>query len=445
MLYRVLKWLFYLTVRGYFRSIHIEGKMNIPITGPVIFVANHNSAFMDPILLAVHIKRPIYFLSRGESFKSNLVSVLFRTLHMIPIYKPDISPDEVHKNKEVFQKCFDHLANGKTIMIFPEGISKTERKLRLIKTGTARIALGAEQQHDFNLGVKIIPIGINYSNPHYFRSDVFVNFGSPIKLNKYQFKYSTDPIKSVQDLTDEIKVRLEKMIVVVHDQSLVQLIKDIERFYRSALPEELTQEHKASQDFYLSKEIVKAVNYYKQIKPKEALIFEQKIRKYFQVLDRLQLNDAQIRNPRRYIRSLWTASFFTIGFPLFIYGVLVNIIPYKIVGFLSQKIIVRKDFIGSMKLAFGMFVFLLFYIAQIIFFTYFTNWLWGLIFSLSLYPCGLFAINYINQWYRFQGHLNYRKLKINKKDILRRLKVMRKDLFIDLEKGRQIYQKSSLS
>ena len=445
MLYRVFKWLFYLTVKGYFRSIHIEGKMNIPITGPVIFVANHTSAFMDPILLAVHIKRPIHFLARGESFKSNLVSVLFRTLHMIPIYKPDISPDEVHKNKEIFQKCFDHLSKGKTIMIFPEGISKTERKLRPIKTGTARIALGTEQQHDFNLGVKIIPIGINYSNPHYFRSDVFVNFGPPIELNKFQLEYNTDPIKTVQGLTAEIKVQLEQMIVIVHDQSLVQLIKDIERFYRNNLREELTQEHKASQDFILSKEIVKAVNYNKQIKPKETLKFEQKIRQYFQTLDRLQLNDAQIKNPRRYIRSLWTVSYFIFGFPLFIYGFLVNILPYKIVEFLSQKIIVRKDFIGSMKLAFGMFVFLLFYIAQIIFITTFTNWIWGLIFALSLYPSGLFAINYINQWYRFQGHLTYLRLETNRKGIIRRLKVMRKDLLIELDKGRQLYEKSKVS
>ena len=132
MLYRVFKWLFILTVKGYFRSIYINGKSNIPDSGPVIFVANHNSAFMDPILLAVHIKRPVYFLARGESFKSKLVSILFEWLHMIPIYRPNISPDEVYKNKEIFQRCYDHLSNGKTIMIFPEGISKTVRKI--IKT-----------------------------------------------------------------------------------------------------------------------------------------------------------------------------------------------------------------------------------------------------------------------------------------------------------------------
>lgn len=443
MLYRVFKWLFYLTVKGYFRSIHIEGRMNIPNTCPVIFVANHNSAFMDPILLGVHIKRPVYFLARGESFKSKLVSILYGWLHMIPIYKPDISPDEVHKNKEIFERCFDHLAQRKTIMIFPEGISKTERKLRRIKTGAARIVLGAEAQHDFKLGVKIVPIGINYSNPHSFRSDVFVNFGAPIELDEYKNDYDKDPIKTVQALTGGIKAQLEQMIVIVKDQSIVKLVNNIERFYRNTLREELPEQHKASQDFYLSREIVKGVTYYKENRPVETLKFEDKIEIYFQKLDRLNLSDVEFRDPKQYSRSLWKISMFILGFPVFFYGFLVNIIPYQSVAFLSKQIHVREDFIGSIKLALGMFVFLIFYTIQAVIFTYFTNLYWGFVFALTFYPSGLYAVNYINQWYRFQGHLSYLRLKSNKKVIFRQLQAMRKDLLVELDEGRNLYLNAS--
>ncbi len=444
MLYRLFKWLFYLTVKGYFRSIHIKGISHIPINGPVIFVANHNSAFMDPILLAVHIKRPIFFLARGESFTSKLVTMLFGWLHMIPIYKPDISPDEVHKNKAIFKRCYDHLSRGKTIMIFPEGISETVRKLRPIKTGAARIALGAEQQNNFDLGVKIVPIGINYSNPHYFRSDVYVHFGSPITVKAYQHPYDKDPVKAAQDLTAEIKTRLEQMIVVVKDESTDQLVADIERLYRSTLREGLPEEHKASQDFYLSREIVKAVAYNKQTRPKVYLRFQQKIREYFKALDRLNISDTVVRSPRRYAASLWKTSYFIIGFPLFIYGFLVNILPYKIAEILSRRISVRKDFIGSMKLAFGMFVFLLFYIVQILLFGSLTNWLWGIVFALSLYPTGLFAINYINQWYRLQGHYTYLRLKTRKRDQINKLHALRETLLRELDKGRRRYLKAAI-
>lgn len=445
MLYRVFKWLFYLTVKGYFRSLYIKGKANIPETGPVIFVANHNSAFMDPILLAVHIKRPVYFLARGESFKSKLVSVVFDLLHMIPIYKPEVSPDEVYKNKAIFQRCFDHLSKAKTIMIFPEGISETVRKLRPIKTGASRIALGAEHQNNFGLGVQIVPVGINYSNPHYFRSDVFVNFGMPISVDQYASAYKTDPISAVQELTSEIKARLEQMIVMVEDESTGQLVADIERLYRSTLREELPEEHKASQDFYLSRQIVKAVTYNKQIRPKASLKFQEKIRFYFEALDELNISDTEFRRPGSNPRSFWKTLYFLIGFPLFLYGFLVNIIPYKTVAFLSRRVIVRKDFIGSMKLAFGMFVFLFFYIVQILLFASFTNWILGIVFALSLYPSGLFTINYINHWYRFRGHATYRRLKTKRKDRIRQLHDLREALLSELDKGRQMYLKASLN
>ena len=153
MLYKIFKWLFTLTVKGYFRSIYIQGFENVPKDGPVIFASNHNSAFMDPIILGVHIKQSVYFLARGEAFKSKLASFFFNLLNMIPVYRPEITPEKVHKNKEVFQKCYDHLTKGKTIIIFPEGFSKTERRLRKIKTGLARIALGAEEQNNFELGL----------------------------------------------------------------------------------------------------------------------------------------------------------------------------------------------------------------------------------------------------------------------------------------------------
>ena len=135
---------------------------------------------MDPILLATHINRQLYFLSRGDAFKSAFSKWLFPRLHMIPVYRPDLFPNDTHKNKQVFEKCFEHLENKKTVMIFPEGISETVRRLRPIKTGVSRISLVAEERNNFELGLVVIPIGINYSNPHHFKSDVFVNSFWPV-------------------------------------------------------------------------------------------------------------------------------------------------------------------------------------------------------------------------------------------------------------------------
>ncbi|NNL79318.1 MAG: hypothetical protein HKO67_02410 [Flavobacteriaceae bacterium] len=416
----------------------------MPEHGPLIFVANHTSAFMDPILLAVHIKRPVYFLARGEAFKSKLASVFFNWLHMIPIFRPEISPDEVHKNEQIFQRCFDHLSKGKTMMIFPEGFSKTERRLRPLKTGAARIGLGAEDQHDFNLGVTIMPIGINYSNPHYFRSDVYVKFGDPIHLENYKEDYKADPFSTAQELTETIKVELERLTVIVSDKKLDQLVNDIERFYRSELRENLHGEHKAAQDFYLSREIVKAVTYYKSVKPRATMMFQEKISNYLDALSRLHISDAEIRQPKQYARSIRHTLYFVLGLPIFLYGFIVNILPYQIVKFLSRKVRVRKDFIGSMKLAFGMFIFLIFYILLAVMFSFQTKWYWGLLFVITLYPSGLFCLNYIKHYYRRKGHMTYGRLYRKRKTTIQKLRARRKKILDELESGRQLYLKQRI-
>jgi len=439
MLYRLFKWLFLLAVRGYFRSIHIKGLEHVPTSGPIVFVANHTSAFMDPIILAVHVKRPLFFLARGESFSSKLVSFFFGRLNMIPIYRPEIAPDLAHKNQQVFQKCFDHLKKGKTILIFPEGVSKTERKLRKLKTGTARIVLGAEAQNDFKLNVKIVPVGINYSNPHHFRSDVFVNFGKPTSVSEYKDLYYDD-MTSVLKLTTEIRKKLKKLLVIVKDEKLDNLITKIEYLYRSKLRDGSRQMDKATQDFYISKEIVKAVKYIQKEFPNKAMNFELKISNYINRLKQLKLRDTQIRE-RRIRIEIWTNIFyFILGFPIFIYGYFTNILPFKISEFLSKKILVRKDFIGSMKLAFGMFIFLFFYSIEIITLGLLTHWYWAVLFALTLYPSGVFTIHYIKRYYYLQGTIRYIDLFIKKSNLITNLKLIRKELINELDEGRELYR-----
>jgi 1-acyl-sn-glycerol-3-phosphate acyltransferase len=394
---------------------------------------------MDPIVLAVHLKRPLFFLARGESFNSKLVSFFFRGLHMIPIYRPEISPDLTYKNEEVFQKCFDHLKRGKTILIFPEGISKTKRNLQKLKTGTARIVLGAEAQNDFKLSVKIVPVGINYSNPHHFRSDVFVNFGLPKGVLEYRDLYEDNQMEGVIKLTQDIELELIKLLIIVKDEKLDKLITQIEYLYRSKLRDESLEVDKAIQDFYISKEIVNAVEYIQKEFADKAMKFELKISNYFNILKRLKLRDTLIRT--RSIRiEIWTnILFFILGFPIFIYGYFTNIIPFTISKYLSKKILVRKDFIGSMKLAFGMFVFLFFYLSIIIILAMLTHWYWAVLFAMSLYPAGVFTINYIKRYYYFRGNIRYINLFIKKSNLIANLKLIRKELIEELEESRELY------
>ncbi|MGB0390686.1 MAG: lysophospholipid acyltransferase family protein [Salibacteraceae bacterium] len=442
MLYRTLKILFYLTVKAYFRSISLNGLAQLSNKDkPVIYAANHPSSFMDPILLGAYLKRPLFFLARGDIFKSKLVRPLFNMLHMIPVYKADLSPGQVHKNDSTFEKCHHHLGNNKTILIFPEGTSKTERRLRPIKTGAARIALGAEEKNDFKLGLTIVPIGLNYSDPHLFKSDVHVNFGEPILVSDYQEAYKKDPRDAVVQLTERLKLDLEKQIVVIENAQLEKTIEQIETLYRSTLRQNNPVEEKGTHNFKLSQDIVKAVEHFAKKSPNLVKSFDVKINAYIKDLENSELRDTQIRSSSIRLKVIRRIIYFLIGFPFFMYGAIFNFIPFKLSGFIPRQIKIREDFVGAINLSVGLVVFMIFYFLEAYLVSSYSSVFISVLFAISLYPAGLFSLDYIKNYYKFRGKIKYVTLFMHKSDLVAKLKVERQELIDELEKRKDEYLK----
>ena len=137
----------------------------------------------------------------------------------------------------MFVKCYEHLSKKGALLIFPEGLSLTEKKLKPLKTGTVRIAIGAEEQHAFELGVPIIPIGLNYSDPHSFRSDLFVKIGKPIYVNELlEQDQRTDKdyqIAQTREITELIQEKMQTTILHLDSEEEEELLDKLETiFYR---------------------------------------------------------------------------------------------------------------------------------------------------------------------------------------------------------------------
>ncbi len=98
-----------------------------------------------------------------------------------------------------FSKCHDYLEQRGTLLIFPEGTSYYELKLREIKTGTARIALSYEELKGFEGNLKIIPIALDYSDSIQFQKYGFYNGLSPITvdaINRHMNRMNLTPFCS---------------------------------------------------------------------------------------------------------------------------------------------------------------------------------------------------------------------------------------------------------
>ena len=65
--------------------------------------------------------------------------------------------------------------------IFPEGEASDEAHLLPIRTGAARIALGAHSRGA--MGLRIVPVGLIYEDKQRARSRAYVRVGDPIELD----------------------------------------------------------------------------------------------------------------------------------------------------------------------------------------------------------------------------------------------------------------------
>jgi glycerol-3-phosphate O-acyltransferase/dihydroxyacetone phosphate acyltransferase len=232
-MYLLLKLIVKLALKVFYTDIHVQIKGKIPVNGPLIVVSNHPNTFMDPIVIAAMLPQQVYFLTNGSVFRNPLVGWLLGKMHMIPIYRKEDVSGQTPDNRASFARCFDFLAGKGTLLIFPEGSSVHERKLRKLKTGTARIALGAEAEHNFNLGVQILTIGLNYSDPIRFRSELFINVDAPIQVADYAGCLCERPGRSCNQLTEEMRLRLEQHIIVTRHQEEDNLARNIEAVYKS--------------------------------------------------------------------------------------------------------------------------------------------------------------------------------------------------------------------
>ncbi len=206
-----------LSLRAYFKRFYWIDKECVPEKGPIIIASNHPSAFLDGFTATVFLKRPVHYITRGDVFKKPWAEKLLRSFRLIPIYRREEGKENMHKNDDTFRACFNLFENGGAIIIFSEGICIEEKRLRPLRKGTARMALEAEAKNNWKLGLKIIPTGINYTNPGQYGSEVFVVHDHAMEVNKYQALYEENPAKAINQLTQDLYERMKPLVISIPD------------------------------------------------------------------------------------------------------------------------------------------------------------------------------------------------------------------------------------
>ena len=108
-----------------------------------------------------------------------VIGAIARAFEAIPVHRRQDAGSDLAKNAQTFETARAVLVRGGTIAIFPEGTSHSDPKLRPLKTGTARIALGAAAALPQGLALEVVPAGLYYRTKQTFRSVALLHFGDP--------------------------------------------------------------------------------------------------------------------------------------------------------------------------------------------------------------------------------------------------------------------------
>lgn len=203
----------------YYRTSYRGG--TVPSRGPVLLVANHPNSLLDPMLVAAAAGRKVRFLAKAPLFDDPKVGWLMRASRSIPVYRRQDNPSQLGRNAEMFSAVHTALVGGSAVAIFPEGISHSEPSLVEIKTGAARIALGAAAR--YGGAFPIVPIGIDLRDKVRFRSEAQVDIGAPVEWDDLAGR-GVDDADAVRLLTDRIEAALRTLTVNLdawHDAPLV--------------------------------------------------------------------------------------------------------------------------------------------------------------------------------------------------------------------------------
>lgn len=155
----------YLSIWPLWRA-RVEGVEQLP-EGPCVMVANHQS--ITDVLALMGLPKPFHFVSKASLFEVPLVGAMMRRLGHVPLQRGSTASTDA-----MMKACDALLADGESVLVFPEGTYAPEPKRLPFKRGAFLLA----KRHDVPL-VLVLLQGTSdlahHDGPVFsFRSDVRV-------------------------------------------------------------------------------------------------------------------------------------------------------------------------------------------------------------------------------------------------------------------------------
>lgn len=351
---RLVKALFTFVLRLYFRRVEVFGEEHVPKKGPVIFVLNHHNALVDPLFILCLASRDVSFLAKSTLFDMPMVGYLTRAFDSIPVYRKQDGGD-TSQNQKTFAMCHQMLREGKALALFPEGISHNVPKLMPLKSGTARIALGAASQGGEE-PLQIVPAGLYFTQKFTFRSEALLYYGEPIEVKRVELDEQGEPPRDVtQELTQKMFDALTGLILEAQHEKALSIVQRAERIFSRSVPDK-HNEITLTEELELRKQFVQAYEVLEEKMPKRLHALQDRVEQYESTLSSFGLETThlipQYFTPSKvFIFIFKRLILLPVLIPLACVGTLVHFPSYHGIGFLAKRMAKQDiDMLSTFKI-----------------------------------------------------------------------------------------------
>jgi 1-acyl-sn-glycerol-3-phosphate acyltransferase len=141
--YELVFWFTFFGMTVWF-SMRVRGRQHIPLTGPVLLIANHQS-YLDPNLVGLSSPRQLSYLARKTLFKNRYFAAFIRSVGAVPVDQEGVA-------KEGLKAVMQQLQAGRAVIVFPEGERTADGAMHQLKPGILLLIKRTQ--------TPIVPVGI---------------------------------------------------------------------------------------------------------------------------------------------------------------------------------------------------------------------------------------------------------------------------------------------
>ena len=351
-----------IVVKIFYRKFEVAGLENIPDDRGIVLCANHVNALADPVIVQASTELVARPLARSGLFDKPLLGWWLKNLGAIPIFRPGDKGSDIRKNKDSFSRCYELLAEGETIIIFPEGQSHSDSQLHRLKSGAARLTIGAIDAND--AAPAVLPVGLNFSRKGNFRGDVLVNFGEAIDL---EMPAEFTPRQTVREVNKRITEGLKAVTINADSWDDVDLVRRLERFF--ALRRGKIRKGSLSQRFSALQRLIDGQQLLREHEPELMRAVVHKLHAYERLCERFGVKDYHLTLSYRpwfiVAHSVRIVLTLLIGLPMVIFAIINGGIPYALTGYFSKRLAKGEDQFDTTMILLGGLLFSVFWGIQV--------------------------------------------------------------------------------